>query len=226
MLFTDGGFNYTNNPTREGTMEIEEAYGMEHIGAVVSVGTARHDQRPKEKGILPILSRIKNVANMATDPEIVHRELQGLSEREGFPYFRLNDPGALDIGLDEWEPKRDWFHKTSGTTTMKTIRNAFAHWAINHRTQDLFRECAAELVERRKARRLANPAMWERYATGARYKCQDRGCDPVEFLNREDFRAHLMHPQHRQLQPDDLESVIATSRTRWRYQPKESTGVA
>lgn len=222
MLFTDGGFNYTNNPTREGTLEIEEAYGIEHVGTVLSIGTARLDQRPKEKGLLPVFSRIRNVANMATDPEIVHRELEGLSEREQFPYFRLNDPGALDIGLDEWAPKRDLFHKTSGYRTIKTIKDAFANWAIHFRTQDLFRKCAAELVERRKARRLADRATWERYATCAKYKCQTKGCDPEEFVNREAFRAHLTHPHHRQLQPDSLDNVIAACRTHWRYKPKES----
>src|SRR5205085_1147612 len=44
LLFTDGGFNYTNNPTAEGTREIEDLSGSNSIGVVVSIGTARRSE--------------------------------------------------------------------------------------------------------------------------------------------------------------------------------------
>lgn len=216
LLFSDGGFNYTNNPTREGAKEIEEAYGPERIGAVVSIGTARHDKAPNGKGLLPIISRFKGFAQAISDPEVVHRDMETLSEDREFPYYRLNNPGALDIPLDEWVPKKSSPKKRSGSATMKAISDSFAKWTTNHRTHSLFKNCAAQLVERRRAR-AADTSRWERYATGASYKCRITGCDLDEFINCDEFKAHLI--QKHKLPTVHLVAEINECRSSWQYRP-------
>ena len=215
MLFKDGGFNYTNNPTKVGVREIEEAHGTNSIGIVVSVGTARLDERPREGGFLPVLPWLKGMTAQATDPEVIHRDLEEESEAGGFPYYRLNDPGALDIELDEWKPKRSPFNNVSGSTTIQTMEDSFARWAMNHRTISRLQNCAQELVERRRAR-VSNKAKWERYATCAQFSCRMRGCEREEFFDRNQFRDHLIQDHH--LTEREQDDEVTHCRKRWRYQ--------
>ena len=216
MLFTDGGINYTNNPTIEGTRDIEEAHGNHSIGVVVSVGTARKDQRPKEEGWFPIVSKLKGIVETATNTEPVHRDMEEKSGREEFPYFRLNDPGGLDVGLDQWEPRRSRNRNSAGSTTVRTIEDAFARWASDNDNHQKLTDCAAELVQHRKDR-MSNTSMWERYATGCHFTCRFRGCDTGDFFNREQFRAHLRdkHPPMRRRSED---KVLEECRKSWQYQ--------
>ena len=222
MLFTDGGFNYTNNPTREGTREIEEAYGNNFIGVVVSVGTARRDERPRERGLLSIIPRVRSIAQTATDPEMIHGDMEEFSAREDFPYFRLNNPGALDVEFDEWEPKDSPFtrlagNRLAGSKTIKTISDAFAGWAMHYKTHSQLEACAAELVKRRRAR-VSDAAMWERYATGANFKCRIKGCKREDyFFHREQFREHLIQ-DHRPMPQRRLDEEMEKCRKYWRYQ--------
>jgi len=72
--FSDGGFGQTNNPTQEGVLEIESLHGKHYVGVVVSVGTARGSKEPRGKSIL---RRVKQLAETATDPENVERNIGG-----------------------------------------------------------------------------------------------------------------------------------------------------
>ncbi|KAL9118960.1 MAG: hypothetical protein Q9187_004487, partial [Circinaria calcarea] len=162
LLFTDGGFSTSNNPTREGTQEIEEMHGTNSMGVVVSIGTARHNERPREKGILPVIQKLKGFVQSATDPEVMHLEMKRKSYPDKFPYYRLNDPGGTSIELDEWKPKRGMFkNKAAGSETIKAIKDAFSKWAGEMENIRTLEQCAADLVDRRRAR-TSNRTMWER----------------------------------------------------------------
>ncbi|MCJ1249549.1 hypothetical protein MMC30_006775 [Trapelia coarctata] len=225
LIFTDGGFNSTNNPAKEGSREIEEAHGPGRIGAVVSIGTARHDKAPDGKGLFPIRSRIEGIAQALSDPEVVHEDMETMSKEKKFPYYRLNNPGALDIPLDEWIPKRSskrvGSEKKSGSRTMQTMSNSFDTWAKKHGTILLFKSCAEELVRRRRAR-ISDPPRWERYASGAIYKCRYLECDLDEFTNGNEFRLHLI--DRHELPESDLAGEIKHCRSSWEYQAQTGNG--
>lgn len=211
LLFTDGGFDYTNNPTKEGVSEIKEARGTESVNTVVSIGTARQNKRPKNS----LRARIKNVIDRFTDPEKIHGDVETESNKSegGFLYYRLNAEGALDVELDEWKPKARPFGKEPGTKTMEKMKNAFNLWAADHKTVDQFKYCAAELVERRRAR-TADRAQWERYATGAKFTCSAQGCEEV-FFHRGRFQEHLIATH--EIPPCDMEATVAHCKELWRY---------
>ena len=217
LLFTDGGFSTSNNPTREGTQEIEEMHGANSIGVVVSIGTARDNERPREKGILPIIQKLKGFVQSATDPEVMHLEMKRKSYPDKFPYYRLNDPGGTSVELDEWKPKRGMFkNKAAGSETIKVIKDAFSTWAGRMENVRILEQCAADLVDRRRAR-TANRTMWERYATCARFTCRFRACDVGPFSNRDDFRDHL-NRHHPSMPPHQLDQEMRECRRQWHYQ--------
>lgn len=217
LLFTDGGFGTSNNPTKDGAQEIEELHGNDSMGVVVSIGTARHNQRPSEKGILPIIQKLKGFVQSATDPEIMHHVMERKAQPDKFPYYRLNDPGGTNVELDEWKPKRGMFkNKAAGSETIKTIRDAFSMWAGETETVRKLQECALMLVDRRRAR-TSDRTMWERYATCARFTCRFRACDIGDFINRDDFRDHL-NRHHPSMPPDRLDQEVRECRRQWRYQ--------
>lgn len=213
LLFTDGGFDYTNNPTKEGVSEIKEARGTESVHTVVSIGTARQNERPKRG----FRARIKNVIDRSTDPEKIHGDMETDSTKldGGFLYYRLNAKGALDVELDEWKPKGRPFGREAGTTTLETIKNAFNLWAADYKTIEQLNHCAADLVERRRAR-TADRAQWERFATGAKFTCYFENCEEVLF-HRGRFQEHLIATHA--VRPGDMESTIADCKELWRYRP-------
>src|SRR5437667_1226705 len=118
LLFTDGGFTYVNNPTMEGIREIEDLYGSNSIGVVVSIGTARATTPNPTRGLI---RKIKHISSSATDPEVIHRDVVQKSATGDFPhfsYYRLNEPDGLRIDLDEWKPREKLFaNKNAGRQT-------------------------------------------------------------------------------------------------------------
>jgi len=115
LLFTDGDFTYVNNPTMEGIREIEDLYGSNSIGVVVSIGTARATTPNPTRGLI---RKIKHISSSATDPEVIHRDVVQKSapgDFSHFSYYRLNEPDGLRIDLDEWKPREKLFaNKNSG----------------------------------------------------------------------------------------------------------------
>lgn len=220
MLFEDGGFGSANNPTEEGTRELEDLYGNNSIGIVVSVGTARKDEGNQKRAFWKTIPRVtKQLAAMATNPEGVHRNMERRVKRatgSDFSYHRLNDPGRLGVKLDDWEPKKTMFKKVSGSTTLGIIEMAFDKWASQIDVQDQLRQCAATLVKCRRAR-IRDEDKWERFATGARFTCQARNCDHPDFLERTRFREHLRerHPDRPNSQGQEEKTCMRT----WRYKP-------
>ena len=220
MLFEDGGFGHANNPTLEGTHELEDLYGHSSVGIVVSVGTARKDEEGKKPLIFAAVRRAtKKFAAVATDPEAVHRSMDRRSKRTNddlsLSYFRLNDPGRLGVELDEWEPKKPMFNKISGSTTLSTIEGAFSNWASDTENIARLAECAAALVRCRRAR-AKDEGKWERFATGARFTCRSRKCDSEDFLDRKLFREHLRENHPERINSQGQEEYAC--RKSWRYQ--------
>lgn len=218
LLFTDGGFNHANNPTLLGTHEIEDDHGGSSIGIVVSVGTARKVKASQGAGLR---QRVEEIAYTATDPEKVHQEMEEKSDKEGFPYFRLNHPDGLSIELDEWKPKQTPFTKTSGSKTLEDIRSAFDGWAGKVDNVKLFQDCAEALVRRKRAR-ATDAAKWERYAVGAEYGCHFKECDSESglFANRDKFKDHLR--KRHQVPEPSLCREADKCRTYWKYQKAPS----
>ena len=219
MLFEDGGFGRANNPTMEGTRELEDLYGHNSVGVVVSVGTARNDEEEKKTIFFSAVRRAtKKFANAATDPEAIHNTMDRNSNQStggsSLSYFRLNDPGRLGVELDEWEPKKTIFNKTSGSTTLSTIKGAFDTWAADTEKVTQLRECAAALVRCRRAR-IGDEAKWERFATGARFTCRSRKCDSEDFFDRTLFRQHLLekHPERNNSRGQEEKACLKN----WRY---------
>ncbi len=141
-------------------------------------------------------------------------ETDSTKSEGGFSYYRLNAEGALYVELDEWKPKgRPFIGKEPGTATLEKIKNAFYLWAADHRTIAQLNHCAAELVERRRAR-TADRAQWERYATGAKFTCYFENCEEVMY-HRGRFQEHLISTH--QVRPGDMESTIADCTELWRY---------
>lgn len=216
--FTDGGFGQANNPTRTAKHEIEDLYGSEFVGIVVSVGTARklkeHARKTTFFSTIPASAR--EFADTATDPETIHEEMQRDHDKNRrFPYYRLNHPGGLKTELDEWDPKSRMYNKKdSGAETIAKMESAFNKWAANTDNIEQLRECATALVARRRARMHTNE--WERYATGSVYTCGVRRCDPGDFFHRDHFESHLKGIH--KLEGDELKAEMSQRRRHWRYQ--------
>ena len=188
MSLTDSGFGSTNNPTREAILEMDRIKSIKSVKTVVSVGTARKDQKAKKN----IIAWTKGMVNRHANPEAVHGQVELLRTREGFDYFRLNDhDGNLDVALDEWEPgniKSRLSSKAPGHKTKLAIETAWNKWLTDGDNLDELRRCAATLVEHRRKRTDSRPR-WERFATCVEFFCPE--CPTRDaFYNRDEFRDH------------------------------------
>jgi hypothetical protein len=216
-IFTDAGLGPTINPTQEGILEIKDLYRESSIGVVVSVGTAKR----RELWGGGIRRPVKALASMVADPEIIHTNVNKESVKEGFPYYRLNDPDKLNIELDEWEPKqRPLSRKIPGSITLERMTVAFKDWASMPETAEQFEKCANELVKRRQAR-ATDDAKWERYAIGVQFRCLRKECEREDFDNRGEFHHHLSN-DHGTPQ-DCLDDETDFCMRRWHYRGAASS---
>jgi hypothetical protein len=183
MYFSDGGFGHTNNPSKLGIDEIETLHGKGNIGIVLSVGTARANSKSGGKSIF---KRVKGFADTATDPTIVEGLLQGRDL-----YWRLNDSQGINVDLDEWKPN-SLFTKSPGKKTLKKIQREFWRWSSNKNNTNPLEECARELVRRRR-KRSEDGSRWERYATGAQFRCMHGECGSQTFNSRKMYEHHCEH---------------------------------
>ena len=220
--FKDGGLGPANNPTRVGKQEIEDLQGPDAIGIIVSVGTARKQKQDAKKATFfsTIPDSAKEFAEQVTDPEVIHKEMErDCRNGQKFSYYRLNHPGGLQTELDEWEPKSKMYKKKEGgAKTIGDIENAFKDWAQQPDNKTQLQECAAYLVNCRRGR--MNSSKWERYATGSRYVCPVRGCDPGDFFERGLFKEHLetQSLKNHGFEGEDLRDALSRCRKHWRYQ--------
>ncbi|KAK3657560.1 hypothetical protein LTR56_002335 [Elasticomyces elasticus] len=195
-LFETVGFGAPSNPTNYGLSEILNE--NEHIGCVVSIGTATGDRDnqflDQEKDF--IVDKLKRQMNTVNTFENEQRAGQTSSLANASQYFRLNpDEEAyhLDIELDEWLPRKTRRGELSGTRTIRGMRDLFNKWhADNPDVREYFERCAEQLVRRRR-HRLADTGRWVRFADGCQYRCNYARCPKEERLwaNGDEFVKHL-----------------------------------
>ncbi|KAL9127861.1 MAG: hypothetical protein Q9217_003352 [Psora testacea] len=221
VKFTDGGFGQSNNPVKDAKTEIYKLHGKDSIGIIVSVGTARKPPAEQNKNFFKTFPNFtREITDVATNPEAPHQSIQEDNENhKWFLYYRLNAPGTCPAKLDEWEPKRVRSPRaTPGYKTMETIQNAFNAWVGQIESQGLLRGCAENLVASR--RRRMGTTKWERYATGATYKCRELDCD-YESSDGIEFREHLRksHP----ILESKIQEKALCYRKSWKYRRREES---
>ncbi len=149
--FIDGGFGEQNNPSKEAYFEVLTS--NENIGTFVSVGTGRKNADRFQAGLI---NRIKAAFDVMGDTELTHDFMKGRSERERFSYFRFNEPEVLaSMDFDEWKPRRN------GSKSIDKMTRAFSNWAVKPEVQRKLRQCADQLVRRRRLRAAENPSLWK-----------------------------------------------------------------
>lgn len=233
VLFEDGGFGATNNPTMVGIEEIQCMHGPEFVGTVVSVGTARGQAaETQERSVKEsIRNKLRRVINMATDPDHEHGRATRMTLDLKVEYFRLNpqqDKYRLAVPLDEWLPRAKKRHglldkaapkMTPGQRTMEEMDNAFQRWALDPDTQADMSRCAAALVDCRRER-TKDLAKWERYAVGSEFRCTLKSihdkCER-EFLHRNKFEDHL-RTRH-ELNSGEITQEAKSAISMFTYQP-------
>lgn len=209
LSYSDGGFGHTNNPTSVGIYELHDLYSQDgeraKLGAIVSIGTSRADNMPSGKGIF---KRVRKAFTNATDPQHVACQVAYYHPTH---YWRLNDSRqGLNIELDEWKPGRS--SDNPGHKTLAKIRNAFREWAQDRDNAEMIRNCAYDLVRRRRVRAL-DRSKWERYAIAAEFQCKYPQCNTVHEL-RHRFEAHF-RDEHEQV--PDAHLHRQPKETRWAY---------
>ena len=96
----------------------------------------------------------------------------------------------------------------------------FNNWASSHDIVKSFQACARELVKRRRARMLNDPARWERFAIAVVFTCRRDPCSSTLFHNRNTFRNHLKE-QHHYPAGHKLEIIMEEGKNRWQYRDSE-----
>ncbi|KAH5400365.1 hypothetical protein HBI47_197860 [Parastagonospora nodorum] len=208
IYFSDGGFGHTNNPTFEGVTEIKALHGNKSLGAVVNVGTSRKKLKPGGKSIF---KRVYTSFDRVTDPKYVAEKVAAL---ELSAYWRFNDENGIGVDLDEWEPN-GYFSKHPGAKTLETIETKFNKWAMDGDNNKHLRDCAKELVARRRAR-ARNVAKWEVYATNASFACIHDDCRNTPFAERTALEDHIRRDHA--TSESEVQSMVKRATKMWQYQ--------
>lgn len=213
VYYSDGGFGQTNNPTLEGIRELETlhrrpegtsvVYGS--IGVVVSIGTARADNKP---GGTSIFKRAKEAFSTATDPQFV---AEAVKYDDRTNCWRFNDKNGLDMELDDWKPNK--FSSHPGRISINLMKDGFNRWLADWDNAESLKACARELVSRRRLR-TRNGSKWERFATVAEFHCPSSECQNTAIGSRDDFEDHF-ESKHAD-QPHE-QSYRETEPKRWTY---------
>lgn len=219
VYYSDGGFGQTNNPTLQGIYELETLHRRQignteviqgSIGVIVSVGTARADDQPGGKSIF---KRVKKAFSRATDPQ----DVAGIIDYQERPNcWRLNDEEGLDMELDDWKPNK--FTSNPGHKSITLMETGFHRWASDEDNIDRLRDCARELVRRRRLRTM-DRSKWERFATVAGFRCPCSECHDSLIDSRDDFAEHF---QRRHAHQPNEHSYETPEVTTWTY-PSPST---
>ena len=212
IVLTDGGVGPTINPTREGILDIEEETGRSSVNIVVSIGTAKK-LHPQATQIIP---QVKAIIDRAADPGAVHGQVLQMKREIDFEYFRLDDPGALDMELDEWKPRPRMGRERSGGKTIERIEAAFYKWAQKGKSQGDLRACANYLVACRR-RRALSASKWERFATASQFVCNTENCQEDVFYDRDMFQSHLA--DHHHYPNSRIQEKVRECRQEWQYPP-------
>lgn len=128
---------------------------------------------------------------------VVHEKVMHESEVQKFAYFRFDvQEGLQAVRMNEWRPKPD------GDITLEKIEVATKTYLEQKDVGSSIQRCAKDLVEKRMQR--AQTMRWERFATGAHYRCplpDDCPTPKAKFNTRNDLLDHL-RTKHDQAPPD------------------------
>ena len=203
IVFQGGAFN----PTPRSVHDVEEFYGANSVGVVVSIETL---------GLRPSAKRISTIPEAASKVWDVLLQQEATTSYD-FPCFRIRDLRDLPSPFDDWRPRKSRFFRNSedsGRFTVHAIEVAFAQWASEIANISKFQDCASRLVANRRER--MKTAEWERYATACQFKCHIKGCDAGVFLNRRDFKEHLSRIHDKQ-DERELHDEVSRCMERWQY---------
>ena len=212
LVFVDNGFGSSSNPAVEAYYEVLGQHGCneEAIGTFVSVGTARGRYDRLGKGQI---NQVETGITMNTDPEDVHASMLELSQEKKFPYYRLNQAGALsDLEADAWKPR------SSGQETIDRIERYFGNYIRDPQVSEMFRRCALGLALHRR-RRTEDASRWERFALVSDFDCNIQDCKSdasQQWKSQARFRDHLeeAHSIRDKLAQD---KIIKEQRNTWKY---------
>jgi hypothetical protein len=132
----DTHFGASSNPTYIGYDELKSMYGSEGVGFIVSVGVAHRlecvsDFNEPTQVDPPIGSEDKNAVEMPIEDQLLDF------------YWRFSDSKGIDVGKNEWGP-----------SALEEIQKAFDEWASDSGNDVRLRQCARELVRRRRLRKI------------------------------------------------------------------------
>jgi len=160
---------YLNNPSWEAYNEFEvlSAGSAKSIDLLLSIGCGRIEsektKHKKQKKSYKILHpNVSLRIQMAATSDSIHQIVLDESYSR-FPYARLNAP--IDEG-------------NRSTLTFDSIKRATIRYLETGDVQASIEECARILVKRRNSREQTK--LWERFATGTRYKCPYSTCPDEE----------------------------------------------
>ena len=211
--YSDGGFGSNNNPTDIAINELNLLHGAGKLGVIVSIGTAKADN---QGGGQSAFAHTTTAYQIATNPNVVHDFVRKQNQSYEH-YWRLNDEGGLKIALDHWKPS--YLTRKPGHRTIRIMRERFAIWLRENRDVDRqFDACAAELVQRRRAR-AQHEHLWECFATGvSKFKCKNLECrreDVKYYSHRGGFEEHWRRMHSDEENAADFKEPLVT---RWDYQ--------
>ena len=192
--YYDGATNL-NNPSWEVVREVSLLAKESHhtIDLLLSIGggNAKGNNPKLRFSTGSLLQELTDIS------DVVHDKVKLESEIRDFAYFRFDvKEGLQAVRMNEWRSK------PRGETTFEKIETATKKYLKQEGVDSLIQRCAEYLVHKRKQR--AQTMRWERFATGAQYRCplaDDCPTPKANFNTRNDLMDHL-RTKHNEAPPD------------------------
>ena len=153
----------------------------------------------------------------------VHYEMEATSrENTNLKYYRLGGGEQLgEVALDEWKSHKftkltGKAHSEPGQKTLEKITAATSHYLKDPGIQQVLKELAENLVERRRLR-ARDASEWDRYASFSFYKCEAKHCN-TRWNTADGFRTHLKQDHPYKVEHQALDGYITEMRRHfWVY---------
>ena len=194
--YSDAATNLNlNNPSWEVLREVNLLAKESHdaIDLLLSIGggNAKSNNSRLKFGAASLEQELTDIS------DLIEHKVRSESEVQGFAYFRFEvKEGLRTVRMNEWRPKPD------GDITLEKIEVATKEYLKQNSVESSILKCAEYLVDKRVQR--AQTMRWERFATGAQYRCPlaDECPTPkAKFNTRNDLMDHL-RTKHNQAPPD------------------------
>ena len=201
-----------NNPSWEVVKEVgllaKESHDAIDLLLSVGSGNAKGNNPRHRFGPGSLVQELTEIS------EVVHKKITSESKVQGFDYFRLDvEEGLQAVRVNEWRPKPD------GDITLRNIEMATKKYLEQKSVGRSIQRCAEYMVDKRTQR--AQTMRWERFATGAYYRCplaDDCPTPKAQFNTRNDLMDHL-RTKHNQAPPDadhyqEIQKLLDQGRTK------------